>query len=189
MSKYEVGYKAIVEIDKVFEQDGEKLYRAKGMKSLVFDGKGLDKLEPIDKYKIVNLNMGRVAGQNEAWELARKIVDDVWNGGYSEGKLKQIFGYAISQLCIVKNTYPEAAAKVAEWEKAKEKIKVGDIVKIHEGNDNDLCVLCMSTDKKYYNAVDRYGAVYYMLTKEMITKTGRHIDIDSFLKQIGGEQE
>lgn len=34
MNKYEVGYKAIVEIDKVFEQDGEKLYRAKGMKRM-----------------------------------------------------------------------------------------------------------------------------------------------------------
>ena len=82
-------------------------------------------------------------------------------------------------------TNSEAAAKVAEWEKAKEEIKVGDIVKIHEGNDNDLCVLYVSTDKKYYNAVDEYGAVYNMLTKGMIAKTGRHIDIDSFLKQIG----
>ena len=46
----------------------------------------------------------------------------------------------------------------------------------------------MSTDKKYYNAVDGYGAVYYLLTKEMITKTGRHIDIDGFLNQIGGKE-
>ena len=46
----------------------------------------------------------------------------------------------------------------------------------------------MSTDKKYYNAVDGYGAVYYLLTKEMIAKTGRHMDIDSFLKQIRGEK-
>ena len=125
----------------------------------------------------------REEGQEEAWELARKIFDmetndiedifikeDAWNLG-----------------TVLNNyTYQEAAAKVAEWEKIKE-IKVGDIVKTHEGNDNDLCVLCMSTDKKYYNAVDGYGAVYYMLTKEMITKTGRHIDIDSFLKQIGEE--
>lgn len=86
------------------------------------------------------------------------------------------------------SNYTEAAAKVAEWEKAKE-IKAGDIVKIHEGNDNDLCVLYVSTDKKYYNAVDEYGAVYNMLTKGMITKTGRHIDVDSFLKQIGGESD
>ena len=188
MSKYEVGYKAIVEIDKVSEQDGEKLYRAKGMKSLVFDGKGLDKLEPIDKYKIVNLNAGRLAGQNEAWELARKIVDDVWNGGYSEGKLKQIFGYAISQLCIVKNTYPEAAAKVAEWEKAKEEIKVGDIFQDNDGNN--AIVTSIKGNTVYYMWDDgdtRSG--FAEDVKKHFTKTGRHIDIDSFLKQIGGEND
>lgn len=136
--------------------------------------------------RIKEFNNGRLAGQNEAWELVRKIFDmetndiedifikeDAWNLG----------------TVLDDYTYQEAAAKVAEWEKAKEEIKAGDIVKIHEGNDDDLCVLCVSTDKKYYNAVDRYGAVYYMLTKEMFTKTGRHIDIDSFLKQIGEEQE
>ena len=89
---------------------------------------------------------------------------------------------------MIVNIEEYTSHEVAEWEKAKEEIKAGDIVKIHEGNDNDLCVLCMSTDKKYYNAVDGYGAVYYLLTKEMIAKTGRHIDIDSFLKQIGGEE-
>lgn len=125
-------------------------------------------------------------GAEAAWELARKIAVVPKEGGWSSRELIEIFNTAsVSEIFDL--TYPEAAAKVAEWEKAKEEIKVGDIVKIHEGNDNDLCVLCMSTDKKYYNAVDRYGAVYYMLTKEMITKTGRHIDIDSFLKQIGEE--
>ena len=120
-------------------------------------------------------------GCNAAWELARKIY---------KMKLfdyKEIFNSQTLRTAI-NMTYPEAAAKVEAWEKAKEEIKVGDIVKIREGNNNYLCVLCMSTDKKYYNAVDRYGAVYYMLTKEMFTKTGRHIDIDSFLKQIGGNE-
>ena len=122
-------------------------------------------------------------GAEAAWELARKIVIQ---DGYSSYDLYEIFGCSDLQHVLENYTYPEAAAKVAEWEKAKEKIKVGDIVRIHEGNDDDLCILYVSTDKKYYNAVDKYGAVYNMLTKGMITKTGRHIDIDSFLKQIGG---
>ena len=125
-------------------------------------------------------------GAEAAWELARKIVIQ---NGYSSCDLYEIFGSSDLQHVLENYTYTEAAAKVAEWEKAKEEIKVGDIVKIREGNNNDLCVLCMSTDKKYYNAVDGYGAVYYLLTKEMITKTGRHIDIDSFLKQISGEKK
>ena len=126
-------------------------------------------------------------GCNEAWELARKIASTA--GGLSSSELVEIFNAFLPRDILSENTYPEAAAKVSEWKKAKEEIKRGDIVKIREGNNNDLCVLCMSTDKKYYNAVDGYGAVYYLLTKEMIAKTGRHIDVDSFLKQIGGEEE
>lgn len=135
--------------------------------------------------RIKKFNDGRLAGQNEAWELARKGML------MSSTDREVIFGSGFNAMygVLVYHTYQEAAAKVAEWEKAKEEIKVGDIVKIREGNNNDLCVLCMSTDKKYYNAVDGYGAVYYLLTKEMIAKTGRHIDVDSFLKQIGGKQE
>ena len=124
-------------------------------------------------------------GAETAWELARKINDmDIYD---TEEIFIEAGAFHLGNV-LENYTYPEAAAKVAEWEKAKEEIKRGDIVKIREGNNNDLCVLCMSTDKKYYNAVDGYGAVYYLLTKEMIAKTGRHIDIDGFLKQIGGEK-
>ena len=143
----------------------------------------------IDAYELcgdqheVEYNQAFNQGTEAAWELARKIVIQ---DGYSSYDLYEIFGCSDLQHVLENYTYPEAAAKVAEWEKAKEKIKVGDIVRIHEGNDDDLCILYVSTDKKYYNAVDKYGAVYNMLTKGMITKTGRHIDIDSFLKQIGG---
>ena len=122
-------------------------------------------------------------GAEAAWELAQKIVIQ---NGYSSCDLYEIFGTSDLQHVLENYTYPKAAAKVAEWKKAKDEIKVGDIVRIHEGNDDDLCILYVSTDKKYYNAVDEYVAVYNMLTKGMITKTGRHIDIDSFLKQIGG---
>ena len=122
-------------------------------------------------------------GAEAAWELARKINDmDIYD---TEEIFIEAGAFHLGNV-LENYTYLEAAAKVTEWEKAKEEIKAEDIVKIHEGNDNDLCVLYVSTDKKYYNAVDEYGAVYNMLTKGMITKTGRHIDIDSFLKQIGG---
>lgn len=77
--------------------------------------------EDFEKSKRVNLNMGRLAGQNEAWELSRKIVSDIYHGGYNSDELKEIFGYFIYQNIWEDNTYPEAAAKVAQWEKAKEK--------------------------------------------------------------------
>lgn len=136
--------------------------------------------------KIKAFNNGRLAGQNEAWELAKKIVDDVWNGGYSEEKLKQIFGYAISQLCIVKNTYSEAAAKVAEWEKAKEEIKVGDVLEDIADN-NVKCVVTKphSSNMAYLVFSDGSAGLNEL---DNLRKTGRHTDIDSFLKQIGEEE-
>ena len=146
----------------------------------------------IDAYELcgdqheVEYNQAFNQGAEAAWELARKINDmDIYD---TEEIFIEAGAFHLGNV-LENYTYPEAAAKVTEWEKAKEEIKVGDIVKIREGNNNDLCVLCMSTDKKYYNAVDGYGAVYYLLTKEMIAKTGRHIDIDGFLKQIGGESD
>ncbi len=141
--------------------------------------------ENFEKSKRVNLNMGRLAGQNEAWELVRKIFDmetndiedifikeDAWNLG-----------------TVLNNyTYQEAAAKVAEWEKIKE-IKVGDILEDRdEGNKVIVTslkgrVICLLWDD------GRIGTTYVELAKGIFRNTGRHIDIDSFLKQIRGEQE
>ena len=141
--------------------------------------------EDFEKSKRVNLNMGRLAGQNEAWELVRKIFDmetndiedifieeDAWNLG-----------------TVLNNyTYQEAAAKVAEWEKVKE-IKVGDILEDRdEGNKVIVTslkgrVICLLWDD------GRIGTTYVELAKGIFRNTGRHIDIDGFLKQIGGEEE
>ena len=138
--------------------------------------------EDFEKSKRVNLNMGRRVGQNEAWELVRKIFDmetndiedifikeDAWNLG-----------------TVLNNyTYQEAAAKVAEWEKIKE-IKVGDILEDRdEGNKVIVTslkgrVICLLWDD------GRIGTTYVELAKGIFRNTGRHIDIDGFLKQIGG---
>ena len=57
---------------------------------------------------------GIIRGQEEAWELARKIAYD----GYRNNELKEIFG-SVCLDDIFNLTYSEAAAKVAEWEKTK----------------------------------------------------------------------
>ena len=140
--------------------------------------------EDFEKSKRVNLNMGRRAGQNEAWELVRKIFDmetndiedifikeDAWNLG-----------------TVLNNyTYQEAAAKVAEWEKAKEEIKVGDVLEGIYDNTLKCVVTNLYTDNTAYLVFDDGSAGWHEL--DNFKKTGRHIDIDSFLKQIGGEQE
>ena len=68
---------------------------------------------------ICDIESAKITGQNEDWELARKII---LNNGYSVHDLYEIFGYADSQTLMKNHTYPEAAAKVEEWKKAKEKI-------------------------------------------------------------------
>ena len=127
--------------------------------------------------KIKAFNNGRLAGQNEAWELVRKIFDmetndiedifikeDAWNLG-----------------TVLNNyTYQDAAAKVAEWEKAKEELKAGDVVSYEEKygvviSEGTICFRGFTDDGTPFE--------WY---KERCTKTGRHIDIDSFLQQIGG---
>lgn len=183
MSKYKVGDKVILTVTSTNEMGCLPCYVLND--DLILSRQDIDKYtEPLTAYT----EQARADGAETAWELAKKIVDDVWNGGYSEGKLKQIFGYAISQLCIVKNTYSEAAAKLAEWEKAKEEIKVGDVFQDDDGNN--AIVTSIKGNTIYYMWDDgdtRSG--FAEDVKKHFTKTGRHIDIDSFFKQIGGEND
>ena len=146
MSSYKVGDKFIIEIDKIFNQDGETLYRAKGMKSLVFDEYGLNILKPLedetmkllrenaelkermqkDIDKICDLcsrndalDVARAAGAEKAWKLAQKIALFEADGGYSDDELNEIFDSPyLSDIFSI--TYSEAAAKVEAWEQKKE---------------------------------------------------------------------
>lgn len=124
-------------------------------------------------------------GAEAAWELARKIVIQ---NGYSAYDLYEIFGCSDLQYVLENYTYQEATAKVAEWEKAKEEIKRGDIIRNKNNTSSKFCVTDIDDDGILYG-VGRDGATYSYEDPEYWEKTGRHIDIDSFLKQIGGRQE
>lgn len=121
-------------------------------------------------------------GAEAAWELARKIVCFEWNGGYTLKELLDIFQADSSPKILNEHTYHEAAAKVAEWERQKEEIKVGDVVS-REG----LYGVVKSVSDDWLNGITASGISFQWL-KRKCTKTGRHIDIDSFLKQIGEEK-
>ena len=130
----------------------------------------------------INIEMAKAEGHSEAWELARKIAVIPKDGGYGGSKLIEIFNTALIDE-IFNLTYPEAAAKVAEWERAKDEIKVGDVVSHEEKygvviSEGTICFRGFTDDGTPFE--------WY---KERCTKTGRHIDIDSFLKQIREEQK
>ena len=135
--------------------------------------------------RIKEFNNGRLAGQKEAWELARKIINmplktkkDIWG--------REVFLPTLDEILdeIFKNTYQEAAAKVAEWEKVKE-IKVGDVLEDMASSKVKCVVTNIYPGNMAYLVFNDGSAGMHEL--ENMKKTGRHIDIDSFLKQIGEE--
>ena len=126
-------------------------------------------------------------GAKAAWELARKIICQPKNGGFNRSEITEIFGYGYISDIFEKYTYQEAAAKVEAWEKAKEEIKVGDEV---EKNDlRDVRFIVTFTNGRLMNGVTQSGLVFANEKPKEWHKTGRHIDIDSFLRKIGEEQE
>ena len=174
-------------VDKLHRQAAEITRLLEENKRLKAENKKMS--AKIDAYELYGdqheeeYNQAFNQGAEAAWELVRKIFDmetndiedifiteDAWNLG-----------------TVLNNyTYQEAAAKVAEWEKVKE-IKVGDILEDRdEGNKVIVTslkgrVICLLWDD------GRIGTTYVELAKGIFRNTGRHIDIDGFLKQIRGE--
>ena len=136
---------------------------------------------------ICDMESARIKGQNEAWELARKITCQPINGGFNRSEFEEIFDEGYISDIFEKYTYTEASKKVEEWENAKEEIKDGDILEGIYDNNLKCIVTNLYTDNIAYLVFDDGTAGFHEL--DNFKKTGRHIDIDSFLKQIGGEQE
>ena len=137
---------------------------------------------------ICDMESARIKGQNEAWELARKITCQPINGGFNRSEFEEIFDEGYISDIFEKYTYTEATKKVEEWENAKEEIKRGDIIRNKYNTSSKFYVTDIGCDGHLYG-VGRYGLIYSNQDPEYWEKTGRHIDIDGFLKQIGGEQE
>ena len=117
----------------------------------------------------------------EAWEILKKILLYPANGGYSEKELEEIFGRTEH---LWELTPQEAKTKIEAWEAVKE-IKVGDVV--------DVCgdigvVTSFGTDGNSIHVLYLDGIVTSYRKDKCIKKTGRHIDIDGILKQIGGDE-
>ena len=135
----------------------------------------------------VDNGRGRIKGQQEAWELAQKIALAIISGGYSNNELKEIFG----TICfneIFNLTYTEAAAKVAEWERKKEEICVGDV--LLSNRTGTKCIVTHINNETVTTLWDdiSYGDRSKNFIREGFEKIG-HIDISSMLSQIGENNE
>ena len=124
-------------------------------------------------------------GQEEAWILALKLryMDyedkvECFDLEY-DGKEKWIE-------IMEKYTYTEAAAKVAEWERKKEEICVGDVVEFTNGTKAVVIKVYEDGEVALLFSDGCYGT--YRPHKNW-HKTGKHIDVNAWLAQIGGESK
>ena len=122
-------------------------------------------------------------GAEAAWELARKITCQPINGGFKRSEFEEIFNEGYISDVFEKYTYSEAAEKVAEWERQKEEIKAGDVFEFTSGGK--AVVMKVYEDGEVALFFPDGGCGIYKPHRSW-HKTGRHIDTDSFLKQIGG---
>lgn len=186
--KYNKGDRFIVEIKEVIESDNGRLYRS-NFKTLTFDDNGLDKLEKLDviKDKMVRkcvaddyrdeaFKIGHNNGLNDAWELARKVFS------LNRTERKKAFGCEEIRTVVDCFNVKEALNMLEAYEKAQTEIKVGDVVTII---GKPVVVTRVSEDK---TKVDGFGIGGFAMTYKYddCKKTGKHIDIQSVLQQIGG---
>lgn len=129
----------------------------------------------------MDINKARVEGAEVAWELAKKCML------MTDREREAIFGSGHNALYGVLTyfDYQHAAAKVAEWEKAKEEIKRGDVLEDMASSKVKCVVTNIYPSNMAYLVFNDGSAGIHEL--ENMKKTGRHIDIDGFLKQIRGE--
>ena len=117
----------------------------------------------------------------EVWGIARRIILPERCGGLSSKEIRHIFG-DVDVENIIKNFSPkQVKTKIEAWEAEKE-IKVGDVVNVC----GDIGVVTsFGTDGDALHVLYFDGIVNSYRRDKDVKKTGRHIDIEMVLKQIG----
>lgn len=168
------------EITRLLEEN--KRLKAENEKMLV----KIDAYELYDDQHEEEYNQAFNQGTETAWELARKCML------MTDRERKMIFGSGHNALYGVLTyfDYKHAASKVAEWEKAKEEIKVGDVCMSNTGN----CFAIRTIDHEKGNVEILWkdlssGIVTLDFIKSHCTNTDRRIDIDIISQQIGGKEK
>lgn len=128
----------------------------------------------VDKY-----HEGYDKGLADAWELAKKF----WYLGNRE--CKKIFGFEFSIDILEHFTPQEALAKLKAYEDRK--IEVGDVVEIKDDFDKKFFGVVVSVEEDNRAKGFLKDGRYFNSPYGMYKKTGKHIDIQSILEQIGGK--
>jgi hypothetical protein len=178
MSKYNVGDKFIIEISKndTNELDTTEYYITNG--SRVYEKEELDRLQKYEEEQIP-YSEAYDKGLEDAWKCARKIFTT------DCATLQKVLGSSDEGTIIMLNEPQAILAKLEayekEQEKAGQKIMVGDIVTLEDG----IKGVVMDEDGEDNVVIfTENGCIEAWMNKKYITKTGKHIDIQSLLEQI-----
>lgn len=188
MSKYKVGDKFIIEIEKiyesslkgidVFEDMAEPLYKIKGFNSLVFDKNGLDKIEKIKSTLPIPYSEAYKNGMNDTWDIARELCKT----GYND--CTEMFGDETVEH-VIKNFNPlEVKEKMEAYKKDKE-INVGDVVTVGGGDIKFICTKDNSSgDYSKCHLLSNDGSVWEDCNKSDCKKTGKRVNISDLLDEF-----
>lgn len=133
------------------------------------------------------LKSAKETGQEEAWKLAQKLVLFEEDGGFGVDELKEIFEtqYWTDAFLL---SYSEAIAKVEAWKKKKEEICVGDVLLSNETGNK--CIVTRISNEVVTTLWNdgSCGDRPKDFVRGRFKKIG-HIDVDTWLAQIGGKSE
>ena len=118
-------------------------------------------------------------GLADAWELVEKIYDMKCDS------IEEIFGVNGGFYEVVRSfTFEDCRDKIEAYEKEKE-IKVGDVVRYGIGEDIGKYAIVMRIEGNEFYTMYADGSCGRETHTEDFKKTGKHIDIESLLRQIG----
>ena len=129
-------------------------------------------------------------GAQDAWDLSKKICLYPENGGYGKEILREIFVSSSSEYIMRNLTPQQAFALMKMYKKEKQKIRVGDIVKLNGNNGividvrNDPRFIRILFPETYNNNLMIVDNQHYKHIEEEIEITGRNIDFNGIMNDM-----
>lgn len=130
-------------------------------------------------------------GLKDAWELAKKMVLNTYDGGIDAKELEKMFGVQDSYTIFKENDVKDVLAKVEAYKKEKE-IKQWDVV---EYGRNNIKILVTEINEKTFSGIKitptdefgKFGGVYSARNLTDCKKTNYKADLSTILAEIGKE--
>jgi hypothetical protein len=132
----------------------------------------------VSEDKIIPMDKTYTKGLADAWELAKRLFD------FELDEREKMLGYQ-SMKAILEDLTPEYVMDRIEVYENEKEIKVGDVVEFSYETEEPKEKGVVTWVLENGVSVVWGGGETEHCKKTELTKTGKHIDIESLLKQIG----